>query len=121
MQQIRIDSYTASPKAICRRWRRRCVVFFEIDFIEASLHFIYISGLFISCEMHADRHDRLKALWPRHLWYARAVRFARRIEDEHAQADERVAEEDCDCEEDEDEEDVDFLAEGAVCQGDGEV
>jgi hypothetical protein len=29
-----------------------------------------------------------------------------------------VAEEDCDCEEDEDEEDVDFLAEGAVGEGD---
>jgi hypothetical protein len=29
-----------------------------------------------------------------------------------------VAEEDCDCEEDEDEEDMDFLAEGAVGEGD---
>jgi hypothetical protein len=45
----------------------------------------------------------------------------RRVEDQHAEADERVAEENCDGEEHHDEHDVDFLAEGFVGQGDGEV
>lgn len=47
--------------------------------------------------------------------------FAGRVEDQHAEADEGVAEEYGDGEEDHDEEDVDFLAEAAVSEGDCEV
>jgi hypothetical protein len=40
--------------------------------------------------------------------------LTRRMEDQHAEADEGVAEEDCDGEQDHDEEDVDLLADVAV-------
>jgi hypothetical protein len=53
-----------------------------------------------------------------HVGHVGVVFLAGRIEHEHAEADEGVAEEDCDGEEDHDEEDVDFLAEGPVCEGD---
>jgi hypothetical protein len=70
--------------------------------------------------MHAYRYDGLEALWAGHVWYAWGALLLRLwVEHEHAEADERVAEEDCDGEENQDEEDVDFLAEAAVGEGDG--
>lgn len=43
------------------------------------------------------------------------------VEDEHTEADEGMAEEDCDGEKNHDEEDVDFLSEIAVGESDCEV
>lgn len=68
--------------------------------------------------MHSYRDDRLKALRPCHIRYPGRALLCLGVEHEHAEADERVAEEDCDGEQDQDEEDVNFLAEVAVCEGD---
>jgi hypothetical protein len=68
--------------------------------------------------MDADRHNGLEAFYGVHIRERRmggvGAVVAWRVEYQHAEADERVAEEDCDAEEDQDEEDVDFLAEIAV-------
>jgi hypothetical protein len=70
--------------------------------------------------MYADRYNGLETLAPtaHHIGHVRVVFLAGWVEHEHAEADEGVAEEDCYGEEDHDEEDVDFLAEGTVCEGD---
>lgn len=60
--------------------------------------------------MDADRDDGLEALGAEHVGDELSF-FARRIQYEHAEADEGVTEEDGDGEQHHDEEDVDFLAE----------
>tara|TARA_R110002003_G_scaffold112_18_gene9717 strand:+ start:20988 stop:21242 length:255 start_codon:yes stop_codon:yes gene_type:complete len=80
-----------------------------------------VLGLDVSGQMHAYRDDRLKALWARHIWDAWARLRRWWIEQEHAQSDERVAEEYGDGEEHHDEKNVNFLAEVAVCEGNCEV
>ena len=71
--------------------------------------------------MHADGTDGLEALGAGHVWKRWAGFCGLGVEDQHAEADEGVAEEDGDGEEDHDEEDVDFLAEVAVGEGDCKV
>ena len=69
--------------------------------------------------MHAYRYDGLEALGASHVWDpGRRCDVCVWVEEQHAEADEGVAEEDCDGEQNHDEEDVNFLAEGAVCKGD---
>jgi hypothetical protein len=79
------------------------------------------SGFFVAREMYADRYNGLKAFYGVHVGEGRmsgvvvvVVVVAWWVEDQHAEADERVAEEDCDAEEDHDEEDVDLLAKISV-------
>lgn len=79
-------------------------------------------GFFVAGEMDADGDDGLEAVRAGHGGDVRVGGIgARGVEDQHAEADEGVAEEYGDGEEDHDEEDVDFLAEVAVREGDGEV
>jgi hypothetical protein len=117
VQQIRINPDTTSPQAIRRRRRRRKRIFLEID-IPINIGFRHIARLFVAREMHANRHNGLEAVWAGHVWDVWSVFFAGRIEDQHAEADQGVAEENGDGKEDHDEEDVDFLAEVAVGEGD---
>ena len=120
MEKIWIDAHTTTPQTICRWRRRRHVVFFGID-VSFDIPIHVASGLFVSRQMDADRHDGLEAVGPSHVGQMRPVVFAWRVEDQHAEADERVAEENGDGEEDHDKEDVDLLADVAVCEGNGEV
>lgn len=59
--------------------------------------------------MDADWDNRLEALGAEHVRNELSL-FVRRVQHEHAEADEGVAEEDGDGEKHHDEEDVDFLA-----------
>jgi hypothetical protein len=71
--------------------------------------------------MHADGADGLEAFGAGHVWEGWTAFCWLGVEDQHAEADEGVAEEDGDGEEDHDEEDVDFLADIAVGERDCEV
>jgi hypothetical protein len=80
-----------------------------------------VPTLFVAGKVYADRDNRLEALGAGHFGNVLTWLVARRMEDQHAEADEGVAEEDGDGEKDHDEENVDFLADVAVGQGNCEV
>jgi hypothetical protein len=108
MQEIRIDPHTTPPKPVRRRWQCHFLLgrAFTLDF------FFFVGEIGVAGEVDLDRADWVEALRTSHGGYvwARGV-FGGWVEDEHAEADEGVAEEDCSAEDDHYEEDVDFLTE----------
>jgi hypothetical protein len=120
VKKVGIDAHTAAPEAVGRwRWWWE-FVFLGIE-VGLDVSFHVIAGFFVSCKVHTDRADGLETLGPCHVWDAWSVLHGLRVEDQHAEADERVAEEDRDGEQDHDEEDMDLLAEVAVGQSNCEV
>lgn len=117
MQEIWVDSDTAAPEPVGRRWRWQ---FFFLGVFE--LH-VVVRGIdvIVACQAHWDRDDRLEALGCVEVRDGLALDFGWWIEHEHAEADEGMAEEDRDSEKDQDEEDVDLLTYVFVCQSDAKV
>ena len=120
MKQIRINPHTTPPQPIRGRRRRRHILALLIPtrthhvVLQHVIH-IRVCAFLVAPQVHADGDDGLETVAAaRHVGHGSAVFVARRVQHEHAEADEGVAEEDCYGEEDHDEEDVDFLAEGAV-------
>ena len=120
VEEVRVDAYTTPPKAVRGRRRRRHILALLIPtrthhiILQHVIH-IGLCGFFVATQVYADGHDGLETLAAtRHIGHGGAVFVAWRVQHEHAEADEGVAEEDCYGEEDHDEEDVDFLAERAV-------
>jgi len=120
VEEVGIHAYTTPPKPVCgRRWRRHVLSLLiptrtHHVVLQHSIH-IRVCRLLVAPQVYTDRDDGLEALAAAgHIRHDSAVFMARRVQHEHAEADEGVAEEDCYGEEDHDEEDVDFLAEGPV-------
>lgn len=121
MKQIRINPHTTPPKPV-RGWRRRRHTLPLLIptrthhvVLQHSIHIRVFCAFLVAPQVHANGDDGLETVAAaRHVGHGSAVFVARRVQHEHAEADEGVAEEDCYGEEDHDEEDVDFLAEGAV-------
>jgi hypothetical protein len=120
MEKVWVDAHTTTPQAICRRRWRGQGILLQID---VSLYILFdnVPGLFVTGEVYTNRDDGLEALGTGHVGDAWVGLFARRMENQHAEADEGMAEEDCDGEKDHDKEDVDLLADVAVCQSDCKV
>jgi hypothetical protein len=124
VEEVRIDADAAAPEAVCRWWGRRHVFAF---FVIAADHVVFqygghvcVAGFFVAPQVHADGDDGLETFAATcHVGHVGMGVVPRWIQHEHAEADEGVAEENRDGEEHHDEEDVDFLAEGAVGEGDG--
>ena len=125
VEEVGIHAYTTPPKPVRGRRRRRHVFSFLIPtrthhvILQHVIH-IRVCAFFVATQVHANGDDGLETVAAaRHVGHGIAVFVARRVQHEHAEAEEGVAEEDCYGEQDHDEEDVDFLAEGAVGKGDG--
>jgi hypothetical protein len=121
MEQVGVDADAAAPKAVGWGWRRENI-FFGVRGVDHVVLGVGVGAeFFVTGEAYGDRDNRLEALLRGHVGHEVAFDFARRVEDEHTQPDERVAEEDRNAEEDEDEKDVNFLADILVGEGDSEV
>jgi hypothetical protein len=120
VEEVRVGAHTATPKAVRRRWWGRQWILLKIQF---SVYILLndVPALFVTCQVYADRDNRLETFRAGHFGNVGSYSFARRMEDQHAEADEGVTEEDGNGEKDHDEEDVDFLANVAVGQSNSEV
>jgi hypothetical protein len=120
VEEVRVGAHTATPKAVRRRWWGRQWILLKIQF---SVYILLndVPALFVTCQVYADRDNRLETFRAGHFGNVGPYSFARRMEDQHAEADEGVTEEDGNGEKDHDEEDVDFLADVAVGQSNSEV
>ena len=118
MEEVGVDAHAAAPEAVGggRRWED-----FLLGVVRSGVVGVGVEGV-VARETDGDGDDGLEALGRGEVGHCVVgVYFARGVEEEHAEADERVAEEDGDAEEEQDKEDVDFLADVFVCEGDGEV
>lgn len=130
MEEVGIYADAGAPEAVCGRGQlgaflRVCVVC--VSRAGAFDVFLFVGGVrvrefLVAGEVHTDGADWVEALGADHVWDRGPVRIlGGRVQDEHAEADEGVAEEDGGAENDHDEEDVDFLPEVFAGEGEGKV
>jgi hypothetical protein len=120
MEEVRVDANTATPQAIRGWWWGRQWILLKIQF---PLYILLndIPALFVTCQVYPDRDNGLETFRAGHVGNVGPHLFAGRMEDQHAEANEGVAEEDGDGQQDHDEKDVDFLADVAVGKSNCEV
>jgi hypothetical protein len=119
VEEIRVYADAAAPEAV--RGRRRGEDFFlDVAGFEVRHVVVGVKGV-VACEAHGDGDNGLEALRCCEVGDRSTLDLAGWVENQHAEADQRVAEEDGDAEEEKDEKDVDLLANVFVGKSNGKV
>jgi len=122
MEEVGIGAYATSPQSVGGGWGRQYFLFWIVHLWVGIGDFVDVTGFFVAREVYSDGKCRLEAIGAYHggdVWPSALSTWC--VEEQHAQSDERMAEENGNGEEDHDEYNVNFLAEVAISKGDSEV